>query len=570
MSRADVMGLGPFLKALGERLDRMSKEEICRVVVQRGKAIPSVERRKFLAEFESVPPVPERSPVHDDNDLIADIRAFVTDLEKGKYYEGTGFDPEVREYCSYGDESWVERMDGLFERAGAAFLNVNKATAAEAYGLLLHAFDMEEEDGHFCGATYATDMVATDLNEAKARYYRALYETASAKARPALMLKEMHALRYRGSSDPSIKVVFDAETAPPPERNVFLNGWIRLLRAQDPEEADLSMLQLSRRLLREAVMLRDGLAGLARLAEECGAEEPAVFQEWMDELLRLDRKDEACDVARRATAAVGDPHAKAVFAEQWATLARSATDVLEARRVAWRSSPTIAHLLLLYSANAPSPEESHGRMSDESAQWRSGKVALNDGLVAVLGLLTGEYDKAATILAKSVPLGSSYGEHPGADVYPLLLLVIAAEKPMPKGCVLSLWRHELDALDRVGVSTVSGQAATEQQPTRPTVGLWTTMEGILKRKPLTACQRERLLDLTREVMHARVKGIVENQQRGVYDRAARMLVGWVEAARFAGRVTEADALLEQVRRDYSRRPAFRREIEALDKCPNPT
>jgi len=85
MSKADVMGLGPFLKALGERLDGMTKEEICRVLVQRGKTIPSVERREFLAEFESVPPAgPERSPAHDDKRLIADSRAFVADLENGK------------------------------------------------------------------------------------------------------------------------------------------------------------------------------------------------------------------------------------------------------------------------------------------------------------------------------------------------------------------------------------------------------------------------------------------------------------------------------------------------------
>jgi len=89
------------------------------------------------------------------------------------------------------------------------------------------------------------------------------------------------------------------------------------------------------------------------------------------------------------------------------------------------------------------------------------------------------------------------------------------------------------------------------------------MEGVLKRKPLAAGQREKLLDLTRKVMQARVKGIVENQDRGIYDRAARMLVGWVEAAQLAGRATEAEALLEQVRKDYSRRPAFRKEIEAL-------
>jgi hypothetical protein len=59
MNKADIMGLGPFLKAFGERLDRMTKEESCRVLVQRGKTIPSVERCGFLSEFESVPAAEE-------------------------------------------------------------------------------------------------------------------------------------------------------------------------------------------------------------------------------------------------------------------------------------------------------------------------------------------------------------------------------------------------------------------------------------------------------------------------------------------------------------------------------
>ena len=64
-------------------------------------------------------------------------------------------------------------------------------------------------------------------------------------------------------------------------------------------------------------------------------------------------------------------------------------------------------------------------------------------------------------------------------------------------------------------------------------------------------------------MLARVKGIVGSQHRRAYDRAARVLVGWVEAARLAGRAGEAATLLERIRKDYSRRPAFRREIEPL-------
>lgn len=561
MSRSDVMGLGPFLKALTVRLEGMTKEEISRVLIRRAKTIPAIGRRGFLADFEFVPPAaPVKTPASDDKRLLVDIHAFVADLEKGRYYEGTGFDKDVREYRSYGDESWVERMDALFDRAADAFLNGRKASSAEAYGLLLHAFDMGEEDGHFCGATSATDMVATDLDEAMARYFRSIYETTSAQDRPALLLKKMYALRYRGHSEPGIKAVFDAEPVPPPEWNAFLEGWIEHLRAQDPDDGNILRLQMMRRLLREAVMFRDGLAGLARLADEIGAKDPALFQEWIAELLRLNRKDEACDVARRATATVCDPHRRAAFAEQWTTLTRNSSDVLEARRVAWRVSPTLGRLLLLYTANTPTPEEADHRIREELAQLRSRKPGLDDRLTAILRLLAGDYNAAAAIMAKSDPVGWNYESHPGAVVYPAMLLAIAGSQPLPTGSVLSLWRHELDALDRIDAPTLPEQATAESQPA---VGLWATVNAVLTRKPLTKGQRERLLDLTHKVMQSRVKAIAGQQHRGAYDRAARVLVGWVEAARLAGRAKAAEALLEQTRKDYSRRPAFRREIDAL-------
>lgn len=45
MSRTDIMEPGTFLKALGERLDGMTKEEICRVL---GRTAG------FGTEFESI------------------------------------------------------------------------------------------------------------------------------------------------------------------------------------------------------------------------------------------------------------------------------------------------------------------------------------------------------------------------------------------------------------------------------------------------------------------------------------------------------------------------------------
>jgi hypothetical protein len=358
--------------------------------------------------------------------------------------------------------------------------------------------------------------------------------------RPAALWKELFALRYRGNTDPSIKAVYDAETVPPPEWNAFLDGWIAFLRELDFEDHDLLKCGLSQALLREAIMLQDGVAGLAKLADERGAGNPAVFQTWIDELVRLDRKDEAMDVARRATSVVCQPYDRATFAEQWANLANSAEDAVEARRVAWRWSPTISRLLQLQTAGAPSPRESDARIAEEWGLWRTGNLELKSCDAGVLAILAGEYDEAGEVLAKSDPTFWGFGEHPGAVVYPMLLLAIAGSQPLPKGSVLSLWHHELEALERIslvprGVPDASG-AATQ------TTGLASAMQGMIQRKPVEGDQRERILALTRKVMLAYVGDIAKRQQRGLYDSAARMLVGWLEAARIVGKAAEAESL----------------------------
>jgi hypothetical protein len=561
MSRIDVMGLGPFLKELEQRLDKLGKDDLARILIEHGKTIPAAGRRGFVAMFASIPPAAPAPATVNDRMLIDDIRHFLKDLENGKYYEGTGFDEEIRDYRSYGDESWVEEIDDLFDRAGKVFLTGNRSIAAEAYGLLLHAFDLDEEDGHFCGATSAQEMVATDISEAKARCLRALYETTPAEQRPQRLLEEMHALRYRGSSETGIKAVIEADMTPLPDWNAFLKAWIELLRRRDPEEDNLILLEMSGRLLREAVLLKDGLDGLAKLADEHGAQDPDIFRDWLEALIKSGRQEEARTVARRAMNVVKKPAAQAWFAEQWALLVDNNTDCLEARRVAWRSEPTVARLLALNTVNNPSPEESNRRMTEEAALWQAGKLALNGRLASILLILAGQYEKAVNLMAGSKPLGWSSYEHPGSVTYPFVLLALAGRQTIAKGSVLSLWQKELSASDQLGEPFP--ETAMVGNGPNSGAGLWAAMESVLEHKPLTDAQRRSFLDTARKVMLARVKSIANARHRGAYDRAARMLAGWVETSRLAGSATEAEHVLDKVTKDYSRLSALRREINAL-------
>lgn len=562
MSRSDIMGLGPFQKELGRKLGSLSKDELSRILLAHGKTVKSSERRAFLALFDAPPPAEVRkNDPEDDKTLLEDIRAFIADLENGKYYEGTGFDEETRDYRSYGDESWVDEMDELFARAEAAFLIGKRKAAADAYGLLLHAFELGEEDGHFCGATYPDEMVATDITEAKARYLRALFETIPASQRPKRILEEMCALRYRGQSEEGITVIIEADVAPPLEWGAFLNAWIELLRNQDPDETGLIELEMSRRLLREAVLMKDGVEGLAKLAGEQGAQDPKIFSDWLDTLLQQERKGEAREVARRAVETIKDPAAKAHLAERWAVLVENDADRLEAARIAWRSEPSVARLLILNSVNRPSVDEATRRIAEAVRYWRTEKPALDDRTASVMLILAGQYDEAVDLMAKSKPLGWSSYDHSGPVTYPFVLLAVIGGQTLPKGSVLSLWRHELDAADRLGdpfqeaAMVGSGQASG--------AGLWAAMQSVLEHKPLTETQKRGFLDTAKKVMLARVRGIANARHRGAYDRAARMLAGWIEAARLTGRSEEAQGVLERLIKDYSRLSSFKREIKAL-------
>jgi hypothetical protein len=556
------MGLGPFQKELEQKLGKLSKDELSRILLAHGKTIASSERRTFLSLFDAAPPVAVRKgDADDDKTLVEDIREFIADLKSGKYFEYSGFDEETRDYRSYGDESWVDEMDDLFGRAGDMFLHGKREIAAEAYGLLLHAFDLGEEDGCFCGATSAEEMVATDITEAKARYLRAIYETTPPKERPAKILREMNALRYRGDGDMGIEAVMEADAIPMPGRDAFMPAWIKLLKEQDDDDAEWNLLETSRRLLREAVLMKDGVGGLAKLAGEHGAYDPKIFNDWLDALLKQGNKDEARDVARRAMNTVEQPAAKAVFAEQWATLTDNAADRLEAARFAWRNDPTVARLLMLNSVNSPSSAESAQRMTEEVRHWRTGKMMLDDRKASVLLILSGEYEDAVDLMVESKPQVWNHGDDANSVVYPFVLLAVVMGKDIPKGSVLSLWRHELTAADRFG--DPFHETATKGSGQASGAGLWSAMQSVLEYKPLTDEQRQLFLEAAKKAMRARLKVIADERQRGAYDRGARMLVGWFEAAKLGGPSEEAQRILDQVMKDYSRLSALKKEINAL-------
>jgi NAD(P)H dehydrogenase (quinone) len=194
------------------------------------------------------------------------------------------------------------KLDALFERADAAFRAGDLALARDAYEKLLTLVAGYGEDGFDADEEESEPVGATDLEEAKARYLRALYETTELAQRPAALLKALQDLQYVGGPV-GLPEVIGARRAPLPDREAFLDAWITLLRQGRSDQFGFDL--EARRLLFQAVRMHRGPEGLAELARRDGRRIPEAYRKWVQVLAEESRTDEAVRAAQEALRAAG-------------------------------------------------------------------------------------------------------------------------------------------------------------------------------------------------------------------------------------------------------------------------
>lgn len=226
-SRDRPLTLAEFAERLDRRLKALPAARLRSVLLSHAERLPAGERASFLAIFEASP-----RRTSGDGDLLADVASVAADPPQ---FEDQDFDVPYDRYGSWDDDApevgWPE-LDALLGRAADAFQAGRLALARSAYKELFGAILERYEDG-------TIDLqLDTDLDEAKARYLRALHETLPARERPAALL---------------------------PDRSRFLAQWRDMLLAELRGRRRAGELGTDAGgLLLEAVALRDGAAGLGR------------------------------------------------------------------------------------------------------------------------------------------------------------------------------------------------------------------------------------------------------------------------------------------------------------------
>ncbi len=557
-------GLGGFLAVLEQRLAALPVDDLRAILVAHAERLPVRDREAFLAIFPapsatvSQVPGPCQVDCPDGTRLLADIDAFVDRVRSGVFFEGWGWDDDLHEERAWGDESWVGEMDDLFAVAAEAFLAGDLALARDAYGRLLGAFDLDQEVGTFCGPSSSSDMVATDVPEAVARYLRAVYETTPLSQR-AEELYDRYADLSHFAPATSLHTIADTRRSGLPDLDDFLPAWIEVLA----EHTSGFWARDRQRLLTEAAVWHAGTDGLAAVARSPGDHQPTAYLDWIDALARDGRLGDAAAAAREAMTIAGLPAERsAEVADRLGELAARLGDpraALDAHRTAWRADRTRSRLLALVAA-ADAAGQRAGTLQAEADLL----PADPDRLGCELLLLAGRVDAAAAALVASDPLGWSSPGHPGPVVWPFLLAAAAA--PAVPGTQTQLGRQfaAIDTADRwhdYSSGDLHDAGGAADRPSAAPPRLSSLLACHIADRPGGRQQRQQWLDAARSVADRRVDAVVGNKHRGAYQRVAVLAVAYAEALALAEDQAAGAAFITATRSRYPRHVAFRDELD---------
>ncbi len=572
------MSLKAFWDEVEHRLADCSADELRSIVRALAQQVPPTGRQAFLdqlkpaAETEAIPQQVTRA-----EDLLADIDELADEIrdemEEAEYWEKDDW----YEYGEYEEESglgpyeqFLEPLTALFDRAEAVFDYGDLVLARQAYKKLFEIFTLEDDYGR---GISASDLTEVNMDQALARYLRAVYESEPPARRPEILFKQMEQTRcWSTRLRPTLEEIIQILPRPLPDQESFLTAWVAFLRKQSGANADA--------WLREAIRLSQGTAGLAELARTEGKQHPRTYLDWFTALeaegqhsvvlVEAQHALQTLDARLPIRAAIADHLcAAAIRLEQ--------PEVLRAGRwEAFSVKPTLERLLDLWEAASADQEQTalmrqaaqhvqnhiaHPPYSREmiDPNWPGDNVETpvrgSPSVMAHAYLLAGEWETARQLAAKERVLGWSSSDSIQGLVMPFFLVFLSGPKPDALPPSLSgLWQQRLQ--------TSIGYNYWEMQDQSPVLQrLERAYTALLSRASLSQTQQEHLVTWCLKIANQRTDAIVGDQHRGSYGKAAVLIAACAEMLRLRGKDREASDLIEDVRNRFPRHRAFQAAMD---------
>lgn len=573
MPPTNNISLKTFWETVEQRLTACTADELRAILRTIAQEILPSGRQAFLARLGPVAAgAAGIAQEIDPEDLLADIEDLAAELKEAlaeapepeEHYEWSGYDGEDEEDDPYAE--FAEPLVALFDRAQAAFDYGDVQLARAAYAGLFEILDQQDDYGR---GIQPSELNGVDIGEAWARYLRAVYETEPVEGRPAALLNEMQQVRsWVAGARPKLDDLIQITPAPLPGRDQFLADWIGFLHGQAGGDADA--------LLREAVRLAQGTAGLAALARSEGRQRPRAYLDWFTALGQEGKHREVLAEAQAALALLpADLPIRAALADHLCAAAQELNEptILRAGRwEAFTAKPTLTRLLDLWEGATPGAERtalmrraitvlqerlahppSSPELTFEDVDGLERPVFASKATLAHACLLAGDPGAAQAWAAREKELGWSSGENTQGLLAPFFLAAFS-------GRSLAALPPNLAALYQAGLQTSAGyMTAGDQSTLQRLQRLYAAWPA---ETPVSREQQETLLAWCLEVARQRVESIVSNQHRGSYNKAAQLTVAVTEALRARGDAGRGNAFLETIRTRFPRHSAFQAELRS--------
>ena len=157
--------MNDLLDKIRAQLEQYALDEAIALMQDFLVGLDDAQQRRFLLMVQQGPRalVAESMGLGEAADLLDAIEELREAIAADEYVEyGAGFDPDYGEYRGFGDDSWIEKMDGLFDAATSLFRAGQWKAAAEAYVALFRVFDLNQDGFHFTRPDPA-EALRTDL-----------------------------------------------------------------------------------------------------------------------------------------------------------------------------------------------------------------------------------------------------------------------------------------------------------------------------------------------------------------------------------------------------------------------
>ena len=209
---ATTAGHSPEAGGLKEQLKQLSIDQLAEIAE---KFLARLDQKQQWEFKKLLPPVrfedPESHiPYERDEDFLKEIKDFCERVRNEEFVEyGAGYDSDEREYHGFGDDSWIEEMDALFEAAEIYFLARHYETVEKAYRLLFGCLEIQSREGGFYFTTSDPQAaLSTDVLKARKRYFESLGHLYTGETLAEKIIDGLGEYRYIGEKPPDVKQLF--------------------------------------------------------------------------------------------------------------------------------------------------------------------------------------------------------------------------------------------------------------------------------------------------------------------------------------------------------------------------